>query len=372
MKESGDNIEKLFKDTFRNYESDVRPETWSQIQHHIHPSAGGISGGITKAFLGKIAGGLIAAGVIGASAFFIFNNIDTKENPEIKKEISQTMTADVRQPVLSDIKETQQDRIIKQDADQQKTLSQSENNLTASPGSPALSEKSNKTNISEPVTAVETVGKDGSAHRYGNAPKDDGGMVRGNNITTNKPGSPDPATSVDAAATLPVANIFVNTTYGEAPLSVSFINQGSGNSWAWDFGDGSFSKEAAPSHIYSLPGTYIATLTVKNNTGTATDKVTIEVKHGSEISYIPNIFTPNGDGDNDLFSLQLKNIATVAVVIYNQQNGIVYSWKTLDGAWNGKMMNGEDADVGIYFYTIHAVGTDGVSHTEKGTLTLKR
>lgn len=57
---------------------------------------------------------------------------------------------------------------------------------------------------------------------------------------------------------------------GQAPLSVSFTDtsQAAGaaviNSWAWSFGDGSNSTSQNPTHIYTEPGTYQATLTVRD------------------------------------------------------------------------------------------------------------
>jgi PKD repeat protein len=67
---------------------------------------------------------------------------------------------------------------------------------------------------------------------------------------------------------------------GIAPLVVQFTDRSTGNpvSWDWDFGDGSAHSSAQnPSHIYVLPGTYTATLTVRNSSGAASSKsVTIQ------------------------------------------------------------------------------------------------
>jgi acetyl esterase/lipase len=53
-------------------------------------------------------------------------------------------------------------------------------------------------------------------------------------------------------------------TNGDAPLTVTFADQSTGTitSRSWDFGDGSASSEAAPMHVYALPGRYTVTLTV--------------------------------------------------------------------------------------------------------------
>ena len=69
----------------------------------------------------------------------------------------------------------------------------------------------------------------------------------------------------------------------------------------------------------------------------------------------------------------MKNINSIGVAIYSQkEGGFVYQWNSLDGNWNGKKMNGDDAPEGVYFYSIQAIGIDGVSHSERGFVTLSR
>jgi PKD repeat protein len=63
-----------------------------------------------------------------------------------------------------------------------------------------------------------------------------------------------------------------SSSEGNAPLNVSFMDQsaGSPSSWLWTFGDGTSSDEQNPAHLYSYPGTYDVTLTVKNGEQTDT------------------------------------------------------------------------------------------------------
>jgi len=71
---------------------------------------------------------------------------------------------------------------------------------------------------------------------------------------------------------LPSANMSADPSSGDAPLAVSF--RGTGNdpdgqivSYQWDFGDGATSGEQHPSHTYSQPGSYTASLTVTDDRG---------------------------------------------------------------------------------------------------------
>ncbi len=54
---------------------------------------------------------------------------------------------------------------------------------------------------------------------------------------------------------------------GYTQNAVQFIDESFGypNSWTWDFGDGSFSNEQNPEHLYSIPGEYIVSLTIEGD-----------------------------------------------------------------------------------------------------------
>jgi len=79
----------------------------------------------------------------------------------------------------------------------------------------------------------------------------------------------------------PVANFSVTVTGGDAPLTVQFTDESTGDptSWFWDFGDGGSSTEQNPEYTYEIPGTYTVSLTVSNKVGTDTltkaDSITV-------------------------------------------------------------------------------------------------
>ena len=82
---------------------------------------------------------------------------------------------------------------------------------------------------------------------------------------------------VNRAPTPPVANFTANKTEGTIPLTVKFTDTSTNSptGWKWNFGDGSTSNDANPSHTYATAGKFIANLTVSNSDGTATANKTI-------------------------------------------------------------------------------------------------
>src|SRR5207253_3733863 len=94
-------------------------------------------------------------------------------------------------------------------------------------------------------------------------------------VVTDNGGLSSPAVTVAITVTNlpPVANAAGSPTSGYAPLAVSFSSAGSSDpeggilTYSWNFGDGTTSTSANPSHTYSTPGPYSAILTVTDNQG---------------------------------------------------------------------------------------------------------
>lgn len=92
---------------------------------------------------------------------------------------------------------------------------------------------------------------------------------------------------IPTTSNLPVAMISASTTYGPAPLNVSFDASdstdpnGSTLTYAWTFGDGTTGQGAFTNHIYQSPGSYTATLTVSNGLGSDQETITIIVNNAN-------------------------------------------------------------------------------------------
>ncbi len=91
----------------------------------------------------------------------------------------------------------------------------------------------------------------------------------------------------------------------------------------------------------------------------------------SEEVFVPNSFTPNGDGNNDLIKVYATGIRTLKFMIFNQWGQKVYEGTDPQGGWNGKQ-NGKDAPMGVYMYTATVVLHNGAEINKKGSINLIR
>lgn len=84
------------------------------------------------------------------------------------------------------------------------------------------------------------------------------------------------------------------------------------------------------------------------------------VSISESILEMPNAFSPNGDGYNDIYKVKdgYQSIISFKAAIFNRWGQKLYSWDTLDGGWDGKF-KGKTVKDGVYFVVVNARGADG-------------
>jgi gliding motility-associated-like protein len=109
--------------------------------------------------------------------------------------------------------------------------------------------------------------------------------------------------------------------------------------------------------------------------GTCLDTVSkvITVEMPSKLD-VPNVFTPNGDGSNDVFFLKVANLTDISANIFDRWGNKVYESTSSTGniAWDGTGMSGKELPAGTYFYVIKATGKDGMAYEKKGNVSIYR
>lgn len=171
------------------------------------------------------------------------------------------------------------------------------------------------------------------------------------------------------------ANFVFSPDTGYAPAKISFVNRSTGdglNSFRWDFGDGNQSSERSPAHVYREPGEYTVNLIATNlQTGCADTLDYNYVFIDSVIVFIPNAFTPNGDGINDVFKVTDRNFQSFNIWIYNRWGQQVFQSNDSKFSWDGKL-NGEELQSGSYPYIIRGVGKNAKPLHYEGEIRLIR
>ncbi|HRG00347.1 MAG TPA: gliding motility-associated C-terminal domain-containing protein [Bacteroidia bacterium] len=166
---------------------------------------------------------------------------------------------------------------------------------------------------------------------------------------------------------------FVADPYsGLMPLAVSFTNTSTGNSagtsYDWNLGNGMTYTTTNASTVYNTQGNYLVILTATDGFCVDTAARIIKVDLVSFFT-VPNVFTPNGDGKNDVFTFNAINMGDITLTVFDRW-GLKMFETTASGniKWDGKNKSGNTVNDGTYFYIIKATGLDGVQYDKQGTI----
>ena len=164
-----------------------------------------------------------------------------------------------------------------------------------------------------------------------------------------------------------------NPVTGQTPLNVTFTNTSTGAiSYLWQFGTGDTSTTVSPNYTYIPLGDFTACLIATTASGCADTACSIIDVYINSVFIIPNVFTPNGDEVNDIFTVTAIGLKSLDAEIYNRWGQKIYEWHTTNGGWDGRTESGVLAPDGTYYYIIKATGIDKKEYLEKGPFTLIR
>lgn len=148
--------------------------------------------------------------------------------------------------------------------------------------------------------------------------------------------------------TLPNAQVYVREDSSESIKRI------------WDFGDGSTSVAEQGSHSYTNPGTYTIILNSWDSAGCLFTWKSGPVVVKSPEIFVPNVFTPNGDGINDLFRVEYSGHELYLLQIYDRWGVKQYETRNQNAWWDGLDLNGQAVPEGVYFWQI---GLGAVHHS---------
>ncbi|MCB0779315.1 MAG: gliding motility-associated C-terminal domain-containing protein, partial [Flavobacteriales bacterium] len=140
-------------------------------------------------------------------------------------------------------------------------------------------------------------------------------------------------------------------------------------SFVWSNGD------TAQVTLADAYGTYVVTITTPFECS-IDDEVLIREYCPSAL-YVPNTFTPDGDGVNDLFFAMGNNLVDMELSIFDRWGELIYSGENAFAFWNGES-NGSPVQDGVYIWKLNyrfmvdVNGTLGPEYEEMGHVTVVR
>ncbi|WNJ19738.1 gliding motility-associated C-terminal domain-containing protein [Pontibacter sp. G13] len=136
---------------------------------------------------------------------------------------------------------------------------------------------------------------------------------------------------------------------------ISWIDRSTGgNMGIWDFGDGTtqpYDPAESPAHTYPGIGSYLTTL-IMSYDGHCPDtfQTTVCIMPEQASLWIPTAFSPNGDGENELFHIVSEGITEFEMHIFNQWGREIFYTQDWEFQWDGNNAQGWPIPEGVYVY----------------------
>jgi gliding motility-associated-like protein len=164
--------------------------------------------------------------------------------------------------------------------------------------------------------------------------------------------------------------------------TITFLNSSSGTikHYTWNFGDSlSTSVDTSnlinPKHTYVNVGSYPVTLVALSINGCSDTMVRTVIIEQDFALFVPNAFSPNGDGKNEIFKAEGEGITDFKMYIFDRWGNSVFTTIDINVGWDGRMNNRIGVDIlqhDVYVWKIELKNVSHQGKTYTGTVTLVR
>ena len=181
------------------------------------------------------------------------------------------------------------------------------------------------------------------------------------------------STSVTVSG-IPVQTDFsADETEGTAPLIVNFQEQSVGSQTCnWFINGAEATIQNNVPYTFGVEGTYIVKLVCSNSSGCSDSTTRTIIVNSLNLGIlVPNSFTPNGDGFNNIFKASGTGIPEFRGMIFNRWGSEIFSWEGIDSGWDGSY-KGQSAPEGVYFFLMEGVDDSGKAVEKTGSVTVLR
>lgn len=372
MKHTDEYLKEIFSKKLGEHESHVPNELWNNIASQL-PQA------TTAANSAGVAAKAISAKLVWTAAVVAVTVASVVTYLVVKNDSPESVKAQTSEPAVS----------AQNPTSNQKNDSSSTENLTIEAEKPAITEQNN--GLKNESVAAPSIAKDTQ-----NGLKEKANSVIPHSIPIrsvdegpietfieapvyNSSNNNSATVSQSAKANDEIETQALTANYTVAPVNKEdlryffFPQFTDGKSYTWYFGDGTQSSELSPVHRFEEEGIHQVKLTVTNSSGrTTTSTQSVVVFKPGKID-VPNIFTPNNDGQNDYFDINEKshNVNIQNVMIMSNSGSV---FQTSDAAilWDGNDQQGNPCLPGAYQYFISGTDKEGNPIEKKGSVRLSR
>ncbi|MCA1751040.1 MAG: gliding motility-associated C-terminal domain-containing protein [Flavobacteriales bacterium] len=194
-------------------------------------------------------------------------------------------------------------------------------------------------------------------------------------IVRSSIGCNDTIAQVVNVAPLPIANFTISDNPAPINFDVTFTSTSeNATSLLWNMGDepGQFNDDVV-TYSYPEPGNYTVTLTALNSAGCADSTSRILNIDGRLIlpPRLPNTFSPNEDGLNDVYFVRGGPFTEFDFKIYNGWGQEIFNSTSQENGWDGNH-EGKQLPLGVYVYTLKATNVLGNFYEITGKINLLR
>ncbi|WP_258542240.1 gliding motility-associated C-terminal domain-containing protein [Parvicella tangerina] len=178
---------------------------------------------------------------------------------------------------------------------------------------------------------------------------------------------------VSPAATISIAIDHISASYDTIAVggagTIIFENTSLGaDDIEWTIGD-YISYNDQEEFTFTDIGTYDVQLIATNNLGCS--DTTTGVLEIPALFWVPNVITPNGNGENDLFYIDALGVDEYRLIIYDRWG--LKMFESTNAAWDGKnQTNNQPVPEGTYYFIYTAIDYSGVRHEYTGPISLFR
>jgi gliding motility-associated-like protein len=155
--------------------------------------------------------------------------------------------------------------------------------------------------------------------------------------------------------------------------NTSKAGSGDFEKWTWYFGNNTPTAESKNnvSRVYDDSGVYPVALVVKNQYG-CLDSIVKAIKVEADFNvFVPDVFSPNGDGINEVFQPVSRGVKLYTFRIFNRWGQKIFETKDKDLGWDGTT-GGKPSPTGVYVWQLNVSSIGGEYKELKGHVTLYR